>query len=395
MKGLGVFRWHPAAHLYEGLDEVAPGPVGFSPLLADRPAGLALAAALAGGGRAFRIGGAGPAPEGEGVFETLTGGSTGTPRRILRRQDSWIASFQVNAGLFGLGPGMRTAVLGRLVHSLALYGALESLHLGADLFLLDALRPDRQRFALAGRKVALLYATPAQIRLLTEAAGPDLPMLRHLLIGGSKLDAALRAQVARMAPAVQVHEFYGAAEASFITLAGPGAPEASVGAAYPGVEIAIRDASGQDLPEGQLGEIWLRSPYLFQAYAGPPGGARWQAGWLSVGEHGRMQAGHLTLAGRAGRMVKIAEQAVYPEEIEAFLLAQPGVRRAAVLPRPDPARGQVLVAALQGPAEDEALLRALRQAFGALVAPRAVLRPADWPVLASGKTDLAALEALL
>ena len=45
----------------------------------------------------------------------------------------------------------RVAVLGRLVHSLALYGAVEAVHLGAELHLLDALRPDRQRAALAAR----------------------------------------------------------------------------------------------------------------------------------------------------------------------------------------------------------------------------------------------------
>ncbi len=345
--------------------------------------GLALARALAQPGTAFRIGGAGALEAGPGAFETLTSGSSGHPRRILRDVSSWTASFAVNAQAFGIGPGARVAVLGPLVQSLALYGALEATHLGAELHLLDAMRPDRQRTALAARRAEVLYATPAQLRLLVEVGGPELPDLRLVLVGGSKLDARLRTGLAAMTKAV-VREFYGAAEASFITLAGPDTPPDSVGAAYPGVQIAVRD-----------GAIWVRSPYLFTRYAGAdPGGAVWDQGWLSVGEMGRLEAGYLYLSGRAGRMVTVADQNVFPEEIEAFIAARPGVSRVTVLPRPDALRGVVMVAVIMGDAAQEpAILRACRTHLGPLKSPRAVIWRSDWPMLASGKTDLRALEA--
>ncbi|MES2434145.1 MAG: AMP-binding protein [Pseudomonadota bacterium] len=333
----------------------------------------ALRVALAVPGRAFRIGGLGPQPVGEGVFETLTSGSSGQPRRILRSMESWITSFAVNAGLFGIGPGVRVAVLGDLVHSLALYGALEGLHLGAEVVLLGGVRPDRQAQALAGAGV--IYATPAQLRLLVEAGWQASGLI---LVGGSKLDVGLRAALA----GAEVREFYGAAEASFITLAGPDAPVDSVGAVYPGVEIDLRD-----------GQIWVRSPYLFQGYAGTDaGGACWDQGWLSVGEMGRLQGDYLYLSGRAGRMVTVADQNVFPEEIETFIAGLPGVSRVAVLPRPDALRGAVMVAVLQGdPSAEAAILAACRARLGALIAPRAAIWVAEWPVLASGKTDLVRL----
>ena len=74
------------------------------------------------------------------------------------------------------------------------------------------------------------------------------------------------------------------------------------------------------------------------------------------------------------------------------LMGLPDVQRAAVLPRPDPLRGVHLVAVVQGTAEDDAILRACRAALGALKAPKAVYRLADWPMLEAGKTDLAAVE---
>jgi long-chain acyl-CoA synthetase len=271
-------------------------------------------------------------------------------------------------------------VLGRLVHSLALYGAVEGLHLGAEVHLLDDLRPDRQRKALAEKQIAVLYATPAQLRLMAD--GPALcPALRTVLVGGSKLDRGLRSALQAMAPSASLHEFYGAAETSFITLANADTPEGSVGRPYPGVEVAVRE-----------GAIWVRSPYLFQRYEGSQGGAIWQDGWLSVGEVGRMDGGNLYLMGRAGRMVTIADQNVFPEEIEALLHAMPGVRQAAVLPVPDGLRGVVLVAVLQGDGTSEAaILAALRAKLGALKAPKALIWRQDWPTLPSGKTDLLAL----
>ena len=85
-----------------------------------------------------------------------------------------------------------------------------------------------------------------------------------------------------------------------------------------------------------------------------------------------------------------------PDVDRPFLAGLPGVRRAAVLARPDGLRGSVLVAVLMGDAAQEAaVLRAVRVELGATKAPRRVVWVEDWPVLASGKTDLRALEALL
>lgn len=399
---LAAFRWHPEARIHDAdgpatdpaMAPVAAGQIAPWPMV---PA-LRAAMALAADGAAFRIGPGGPVVRGsqQPMFETLTSGSSGAPRRIRRTQRSWIDSFEMNARLFGIGPDVSVAVPGRLEHSLALYGALEALHLGADLHLLAGLRPDRQVTALAARGVAVLYATPVQLRLLVEAQArglPPAPGLRHVLVGGAKLDGATRTACKAAFPAAHVREFYGAAETSFIALADEDTPDDAVGSPYPGVEIAIRNDADAPVPEGTVGRIWVRSPYLFEGYADAVvAGTRWRDGWLTIGEHGALRGGQLRLAGRESRMVTIADQNVFPEEVEAFLLALPGVRRAAVLARQDARRGHVLHAVIMGDVETGAVLAACRSGLGPLKAPRRVDLRQDWPILPSGKTDLAALE---
>ena len=431
-----TFRWHPKARLFDSAGaEVnatvplpqharqggallkAPDTIASGLVLPDSP--HALAAAI--GHPAFRIGAPDqppPDPHDQPILETLTSGSTGQPRRIRRTQASWTASFAVNSR-FGIGPDARAATLGRLIHSLSLYGAIEGLHLGAEVHLLADLRPDRQLAALRQRQITHLYATPAQLRLIL---GPGtLPDLDLILIGGSKLDPALRAALTILAPNAKLREFYGAAETSFITLADETTPDTSVGRPYPGVDLHL-DPSG---------EVWVRSPYLFLDYAihiganiparrarsepvvrpsrtearqkacapaldSPPPATRWRDGWLSVGEIGSLHNGFLTLNGRAGRMITIADQNVFPEEIEALLLTLPGITQAAVVPVPDRKRGHVLVAVLQGdPSSEAAILARLRRDLGLLKSPKSLIWRDDWPTLPSGKTDLKALEATL
>jgi len=88
--------------------------------------------------------------------------------------------------------------------------------------------------------------------------------------------------------------------------------------------------------------------------------------------------------------VKVADQAVYPEEIETFLLSQAGVTQAAVLPRPDGLRGVHLVAVVQGDEGQAAAIgRALRAKFGPLKAPKSLIWRDSFALLPSGKPDLA------
>jgi long-chain acyl-CoA synthetase len=328
-------------------------------------------------------------------FLTLTGGSSGQPKAILRSKSSWVKSFETNATLFRLTASDNIAVLGKLSHSLALYGALEGLHIGCDVHVLDALAPSLQIKTCLARRIHILYATPTQLKRIALAAkGRILPDLRLILCGGGNLDGPTRDAVRTIAPNAALQVFYGAAETSFVTLSTAATPEGSVGGAYPGVTVKVLDAARQ--PTTGIGEVWVHSPYLFDRYmqASSPD-TRWHDGFLTVGELGMLDSeGWLWLKGRKTRMITIADQNVYPEAVEEFISGQHGVTACAVLARPDALRGHHLIALVEG-AQDADLAhtiqRACRRAFGPLIAPKSVRFVSKLPRRASGKIDLAAL----
>jgi long-chain acyl-CoA synthetase len=336
------------------------------------------------------------------MFQCLTSGTGGPPKRIRRSQASWLASITRNRDLFQIGPGTRIAVPGALTSSLSLYAAVEGLCLGACVLLLHGLRPDRQLDRIARAPIDILYATPAQIRQFAAAAEargkPPNSGTRQLVIGGGRFDPAARAAAGRLFPDAALTEFYGAAETSFIALSDATTPEGAVGRAYRGVSIEIRSPDGTPLPPGEDGEIWVSSPYLFEGYvSGASREARRAGDFLTVGEIGRLDStASLFVSGRRSRMVTIADRNVFLDDVEAMLLEIEGVAQAAVIALPEPRRGHVLFAfaTLAGDRAPDTVLATCRERLGPGIAPRRLIALDAWPELPSGKTDYPALHRL-
>jgi long-chain acyl-CoA synthetase len=206
-------------------------------------------------------------------------------------------------------------------------------------------------------------------------------------------------------PGSTLHEFYGTSELSYIALGrvDPQQPASRVGRPLPGVAVAILDAERRPLATGAIGEIFVRSPFMFMGYAAPGGqpslaGCTLHGDYLSVGDTGFVDhEGALHLVGRADRMLLVAGRNIHPEAVETVLLGAPGVRRVAVLGEPDERRGQRLVAILESVERmDPAALRAYcRQHLPAHSIPQRFYHIADWPLTASHKTDYPALRARL
>jgi acyl-CoA synthetase (AMP-forming)/AMP-acid ligase II len=117
----------------------------------------------------------------------------------------------------------------------------------------------------------------------------------------------------------------------------------SVGPAQPTVEVQIRDSRGAVLPEGEIGEICLRTPSVFLGYWDDP--AATQAAldenrWYRTGDYGRVTGGMLFLESRRRDMIIRGGENIYPIEIENRLIEHPEVNEAAVIGVDHPELGQ-------------------------------------------------------
>ena len=175
-------------------------------------------------------------------------------------------------------------------------------------------------------------------------------------------------------------------------------PEGSVGRAFPGVDLSIRDARGRRLPAGRTGLVFVESAQNFLGYVLSDDDVLRAGGAVSVGDRGFLDAqGFLHLTGRADRMVICSGRNVQPEEVERALERHSSIGNAAVIGVPEPTRGVRLVAFIQprGAVPDPAeLIRYLRGALPPYKVPSRFAIVVDWPRTRSGKTDFAALRRI-
>ena len=162
----------------------------------------------------------------------------------------------------------------------------------------------------------------------------------------------------------------------------------------PGYEIRIVDpASGEAQPTGQPGEILVRGYTLMQGYYDKPEATAAVIdadGWLHSGDMGLIRPdGHLRFLGRYTDMLKIGGENVDPMEVEAFLMAHPGVNLAAVVSYPDARLSEVGVAFIRlepGHALTEGdVLDHCRGRIASFKIPRRVFFVDDFPMTSSGK----------
>jgi long-chain acyl-CoA synthetase len=146
-------------------------------------------------------------------------------------------------------------------------------------------------------------------------------------------------------------EGYGATETGMLTALAPDMQKAKPGSSglpHRHVHISIRGASGEALPAGEEGEIWVKTPVVIGNYlnAEPLDGDTLDAeGFFRTGDVGRVDAdGYLFITDRAKDMIVSGGVNIYPAEIEAAIIRHPAVQDVAVIGIPDEEFGEQVMA---------------------------------------------------
>jgi long-chain acyl-CoA synthetase len=168
----------------------------------------------------------------------------------------------------------------------------------------------------------------------------------------------------------------------------------SAGRPYPWVELRIVDpATGDDVPSGSVGEVWMRAPNVMAGYFNRPAetaAAITGDGWLRTGDGGYLDGeGYLFLTDRVKDMIVSGGENVYPIEVEEVLAQHPEVADVAVIGVPDQRWGETVKALVVtragcAPAPED-LIAFARERLAGYKLPRSVEFVADLPRTPTGK----------
>ncbi|MBE3565940.1 MAG: AMP-binding protein [Thermogemmatispora sp.] len=346
----------------------------------------------------------------EGRVYLSTSGSTGEPKwlALSERQIAWTAE-QVRSShaLTDADRGLTTLPFFHI--NAPVVSLCASLLAGASLIV--APRFSRRRFWswVERYEATWISVVPTIVALLLESEGCPafLPgRLRFARSASAPLPPAnLRAFEERFG--IPLIETYGLSEAGSQVAANPLPPAPhKAGSVGRPTGVAMRiclprgdarsqsqgDEELQDLPPGEVGEICIAGPNVIRAYQDGAGASSFQNGWFRTGDLGYFdEDGYLFIKGRLREVINRGGENIAPREIEETLQEHPAVREVAVVGRPDPLYGEVVVAYLSLQEGRQLSVEELRSYARQRLSPPRV--PVDYLILpelprnATGKID--------
>ncbi|HSF40167.1 MAG TPA: amino acid adenylation domain-containing protein [Thermoanaerobaculia bacterium] len=354
---------------------------------------------------------------GDDAYVFFTSGSSGTPKAVLgnHRGLSHFLSWEREA--FAITPGLRTAQLIALTFDAVLRDVFLPLTSGATL----CVPPGPAQLGapevwewLARERVHLFHTVPslAESWLAEVPPGLSLPEIRWVLLAGEPLSADLVGRWRSRFPAAGVANLYGPTETTLVKTCfrvpeDPAPGVQPLGFPLPGAQLLLVSPGGELCGVGEPGEILVRTPYRTSGYLAAPEEDRarfapnpWtgEAGDVvyRTGDRGRYRLdGTVEYLGRLDRQIKIRGVRIEPEEVRCGLLAQPGVRNAAVRAWKDEGGRPYLVAYVEAAEGAVPTARELRAALSrelpAAMVPSSFVFLDALPRTRSGKIDLGSL----
>jgi long-chain acyl-CoA synthetase len=241
----------------------------------------------------------------------------------------------------------------------------------------------RRLFELVREEAVRFYpGVPYQFEVLAALPGPPRAGLAGLRLCVSSGDVLPLRTFERFLEryGVPIRSLYGSTEAGSIAVNTDPAAAVRFGSLGPplrNVTIRIRDDEGRDLPAGEVGRIWVKSPVI------PPTGYDNQPelsaqvfrdGFYNTGDLGKIARGHLVMTGRKQTFVEVGGYKVDLSEVEEVLRGCPRVTEAAAVGVEVPGLGTLVKAVVvaDGPCAEADILAYCRERLAAFKVPRLV-----------------------
>ena len=326
----------------------------------------------------------------------LTSGTTGTPKGANRSAPPSLAPIGGVLSAVPFKANEVTSLPAPMFHALGFLHATIAMMLGSTLLLRRRFKPATVLADIEKHRATAIVVVPVMLsRMLDEldktSPKPDLSSLRIVFVSGSQLGAELATRALKELGSV-VYNLYGSTEVAYATIARPqdlSKNPATVGPVVKGMKVKILDDNGNELPQGEVGRIFVGNFFPFQGYTGG-GGKQIIDGLLSSGDVGYFdEDGLLYVSGRDDEMIVSGGENVFPAEIEDLVSGHPEVVEATALGVEDKEWGHRLrcfVVKVEGSSIDEDTIKTyVRENLARYKVPREVVFIEELPRNPTGK----------
>jgi acyl-CoA synthetase (AMP-forming)/AMP-acid ligase II len=329
-------------------------------------------------------------------FVILTSGTTGTPKGAQRSSPDGLLVMAALIDRIPYRARDTMVVAAPLFHSWGFFHFVMSLPTASTMVLRRRFDEEETLRAVQDYRADVLAVVPVMLqrilRLPEETlASYDLSSLRITSASGSALPGELATEwMDRFGDSV--YNLYGSTEVAYATVATPEDLRAAPGTAGRpprGTVVRLFDEAGCEVPQGEVGRIFVGNEMSFEGYTGG-GGKEVIDGLLSSGDVGHIDAaGRLFIDGRDDEMIVSGGENVFPREVEDLLADHSGVVEVAVIGVEDEEFGQRLkafiVATGEGEVSEEELRAHVKANLAAYKAPREIEFLDELPRNATGK----------
>ena len=325
-----------------------------------------------------------------------TSGSTGVPRLVRVTHGNLTANTEAIIRSQFLGSDERAMLVLPLNYC---FGAsVIHTHLyqgGSVVFDSRFMFPDKVLRAIDAYACTTFAGVPTVYNLLVSRSSIrsiPMPRLRRFLQAGGALSPKNIQTLIGLVPTAHFFVMYGQTEATSRISCLP--PErladklGSVGLPLDNLVLQIVDEKGNEVPDGQTGEIWVKGPSVCDGYFedGEESARKFSDGWLKTGDFGALdEDGFLWIKGRKGDFMKIRGVRVSFSEVEAKVATTPGVYECAAVSIPHPEAGEALAVFIVPEKGASDLLKRVRQAIPPQWTCSALNLVADLPKTSNGK----------
>jgi len=285
-----------------------------------------------------------------------TSGTTGKPKGAIRNHAGSALISLVTALDMGFARGNTALLVMPMCHANSLYFSFTFTYLGATCVVDDRphFDPEELLRTLAAQHVTFTSLVPTHYIMMlglpqAVKAKYDVDRVSKLMISSAPARRETKLGILEHFRNSQLFELYGSTEAGWVTLLRPEeqlTKLGSVGREWTGSgAIKLLDAKRNEVAEGEVGELYSRTPYVFDGYwKNPEKTAEAFAGaWCSVGDMAtRDSDGFYYLVDRKSNMIISGGENIYPSEVESMLSGHASVKDVAVIGLPDEKWGEAV-----------------------------------------------------